>query len=120
MYDYAHVHLLGRVIENAQIVLNDEGKPSKAFLTIVCNISFKRKDELDIRTIYRKVLVLGSLAKYVKDCQSGDSEGLKGRLVHVVGMMDNELGGDRQEIILVSHADGGFLKIIDRRQNSNE
>lgn len=115
MYDFAHVHLLGRSIEDAYFSSNEEGKISKAIFTVACNIPFKRKEEIEVRTIYRKILVLGSLAKYVKDCQTDD--GLKGRLISLAGMMDNELGGDQEDVILVKHSDGGFLKIMDRRRN---
>jgi hypothetical protein len=115
MYDYAHVHLLGRAIDDAEFVNNSDNKISKATFTVACNISFKRREGVQVRTIYRKVLVLGSLAKYVQDCQEGDEDGLRGRLISLAGMMDNALSEDREDVILINYVDGGFLKIMDRR-----
>jgi single-stranded DNA-binding protein len=116
MFDYAMVHLLGRATSDAAISRAEDGRIVKAVFTIACNIPIQRNDEKITKTIYRTVMVIGSYANYVSKCQ--DEDGLKGRLINVVGIMDdekyNDNGSDKyREVTRVSPS--GFIKIMDRR-----
>lgn len=116
MFDYATVHLLGRATGDASFSRTDDGRVVKAVFTLACNVPIQRNDEKITKTIYRRIMVVGSYANYVLKCQ--DEDGLKGRLINVVGIMDdekyNEDGQDRyREVTRVSPS--GFIKIMDRR-----
>lgn len=116
MFDYATVHLLGRATGEASFVKSEDGRVIKATFTLACNVPIQRNDEKITKTIYRRIMVIGSYAHYVARCQEED--GLKGRLINVVGIMDDEKyhenGEDRyREVTRVSPS--GFIKIMDRR-----
>lgn len=116
MFDYATVHMLGRATGEAVFSKADDGRLVKAVFTIACNVPIQRNDEKITKTIYRRVMVIGAHANYVYKCQEED--GLKGRLINVVGIMDDEKysedGEDRyREVTRVSPS--GFIKIMDRR-----
>jgi len=116
MFDYATVHALGRATNDATFSRSEDGRIVKAVFTIACNIPIQRNDEKITKTIYRRVMVIGSYATYVQKCQ--DEDGIKGRLINVVGIMDDEKyyedGQDQyREVIRVSPS--GFIKIMDRR-----
>lgn len=111
MFDYAMVHILGRATSDA-VFSKADGRIVKAVFTIACNIPIQRNDEKITKTIYRTVMVIGSYANYVSKCQ--DEDGLKGRLINVVGIMDDEKYDDKyREVTRV--APSGFIKIMDRR-----
>jgi single-stranded DNA-binding protein len=116
MFDYATVHMLGRATGEAAFSRSEDGRIVKAVFTIACNVPIQRNNEKIAKTIYRTVMVIGSYANYVSKCQEED--GLKGRLISVVGIMDDEKytenGVDRyREVTRVSPS--GFIKIMDRR-----
>lgn len=116
MFDYAMVHMLGRATSEAAFSRAEDGRIVKAVFTIACNVPIQRNDEKITKTIYRTVMVIGSYANYVSKCQEED--GLKGRLINVVGIMDDERyvesGVDKyREVTRV--APSGFIKIMDRR-----
>lgn len=118
MYDYAQVQLLGRATSEATLgSLDDEGRPGKVTFTLALNIPIRRSQEIQTKTVYRRIMVLGSFASYVAKCQEED--GLKGRLVNVLGVMDDERyheGTDVcfREVIRVAPG-AGSIKIMDRR-----
>src|SRR5689334_3841074 len=116
MFDYATVHMLGRAIGDATFSTSDDGRIVKAVFVIACNVPIQRNDEKITKTIYRRIMVIGAHGSYVFKCQEED--GLKGRLINVVGIMDdekyNEDGQDKyREVTRVSPS--GFIKIMDRR-----
>jgi len=119
MYDYAQVQLLGRATADASLSnIDDDTRSSKATFTLALNIPIRRGQKIDTKTIYRRVMVLGSFATYVASCQ--ESGGLKGRLINVVGIMDDENLGDQNYREMIRVAPGaGFIKVMDRR-NSND
>ena len=118
MYDYAQVQLLGRATSDAVLSnLDDENRGGKATFTLALNIPIRRGNQTSTRTLYRRVMVLGAFANYVARCQ--DEDGLKGRLVNVLGVMDDEryYDGDDElyrEVIRVAPG-AGAIKIMDRR-----
>lgn len=116
MFDYAMVHMLGRATGDATFSRSDDGRIVKAVFTIACNIPIQRNDEKITKTIYRQIMVIGSYANYVSQCQ--DDDGLKGRLINVVGIMDDEKyteNGVDQYRQVTRVAPSGFIKIMDRR-----
>lgn len=118
MFDYATVHILGRATSDAAFLRTEDGHIIKAVFTIACNVPIQRNDEKITKTIYRRVMVIGGYANYVYRCQEEDENGLKGRLINAVGIMDDEKyhedGQDKyREITRVSPS--GFIKIMDRR-----
>jgi len=120
MFDYATVHLLGRATNDAVFSRTEDDRVNKAVFTLACNIPIQRSNEKITRTIYRRIMVVGSYANYVLRCQEED--GLKGRLINVVGIMDDERytedGEDRyREVTRVSP--NGFIKIMDRRNRND-
>ena len=119
MFDYAQVQLLGRATSDAHLSnIDDQDRTSKATFSIACNIPIRRGSEILTRTIFRRIMVLGSYANYVASCQ--DSGGLKGRLINIVGCMDDERyeDDDSREVTRVAPG-AGFIKIMDRRNQSN-
>ena len=118
MFDYANAQLLGRAVGDAHLVnIDDPDRVSKATFTLALNIPIRRGDKTETKTIFRRVMALGSFANYVASCQEGDGT-LKGRLIVVVGVMDDEKCGedDFREVIRVAPG-GGSIKIMDRRNN---
>lgn len=116
MFDYALVHLLGRATGEAVFSRGEDGRLTKAVFTLACNIPIQRNDEKITKTIYRRIMVIGSYVNYIQKCQ--DEDGLKGRLISIVGIMDDEkyYEDDRdqyREVIRVSPS--GFIKVMDRR-----
>jgi len=121
MFDYATVHMLGRATSDAVYSTAEDGRIVKAVFTIACNVPIQRNNERVTKTIYRVVMVIGPYANYVNKCQ--DEAGLKGRLINVVGIMDDEKyienGEDRyREVTRVSPS--GFIKIMDRRSRHDD
>jgi single-stranded DNA-binding protein len=113
MYDYASVQLLGRATSDATFFnLDEPDKTSRAIFTLALNLSYRRGGERTVRTIYRKVVAIGSLATYVHKCQ--EEGGLRGRLINVIGRMDDE-NQTQEQIVLVSPSVSGFVKVFDRR-----
>lgn len=115
MFDFANVTMMGRATDDAILInIDNEEKISKANLTIACNISIRKTNDIRSYTIYRKIIVLGSFANYIAKCQ--DQDGIKGRLIVLTGIMDNEFNDQAncQEIIRVSPPCGS-IKIMDRR-----
>jgi len=116
MYDYAQVQLLGRATDNAS--LHGEDKITKATFTLALNIPIRRAGQTESRTIYRRIMVLGHFANYVESCQKDG--GLKGRLINVLGVMDDERLRDEddelyyEEVTRVAPG-AGSIKIMDRR-----
>ncbi len=116
MYDYAKVILLGRATSDAQLFnIDSDDRVSKAIFTLAVNTAVKRGDRMETRTIFRRIMVLGSFANYVADCQI---DGLQGRLINIIGVMDDE-GRDGREIVKVAPGGEGFIKIMDRRTKNN-
>lgn len=124
MFDFAQVQMMGRATSDAYFYnLDNEERTSRAIFTIACNLSFSGKGrQSEVRSIFRRIVVLGSFANYLYKCQEADPEGLKGRLIILTGVMDNEINRDieldndeQQEIILVSRSSHGCIKVIDRR-----
>lgn len=119
MYDYAQVQLLGRATSDATLGnLDEEGRVGKAVFTLALNIPIKRGTQLNTKTLYRRVMVLGAFANYVAQCQ--DDGGLKGRLINVLGVMDDERylddSGVEQYREVTRVAPGaGSIKVMDRR-----
>lgn len=115
MFDYANVQLLGRATKDAELHhIDDEEHTARATFTIACNIPTKRRGVVSKTTIYRRVMVLGSFANYVADCQLNG--GLKGRLINIVGVLADERVGDDEYIEVIRVAPGaGVIKIMDRR-----
>jgi len=111
---------MGRATGDAKFYnLEDTERTSRAIFTVACNIGFKKSRDTEVRSIFRKVVVLGSFANYIARCQEED--GLKGRLINILGTMDNEINrepgvdeNEQREIILVTQSAGGFIKIMDR------
>jgi single-stranded DNA-binding protein len=118
MFDYALVQLLGRATSDATFSQTDDGRITKAVFTMACNVPIQRNDEKITKTVFRRVMVLGSYAKYVFNCQEKD--GLKGRLINVVGIMDDEkyrdetTGEDKYREVARIAPVSGFIKIMDR------
>jgi len=122
MYDYAQVQLLGRATADAEVGnLDEEGRPGKATLTLALNIPIRRGNQIQTKTLYRRIMVLGSFASYVSKCQ--EDGGLKGRLVNVLGVMDDERyydDGDECYRDIVRVAPGaGQIKVMDRRTRND-
>lgn len=123
MYDYANVQLMGRATSDAELgKIDDEGRVSKAIFTLALNIPIRRGNQTTSRTLYRRVMALGSFANYVAGCQADG--GLKGRLINVIGVMDDEhcIDEDSEEYFqdIVRTASGaGFIKIMDRRARND-
>lgn len=118
MYDYANVQLMGRSTSDAELENVDaEGRVSKAIFTLALNIPVRRGNQTTTRTLYRRVMALGSFANYVSQCQNDG--GLKGRLINVLGVMDDEHyiedGEDLYQDIVRVAPGAGFIKIMDRR-----
>lgn len=113
MFDYATVHMLGRATNDAVFTTSEDGRVVKAVFTIACNVPIQRNQERVTKTIYRTVMVIGPYANYVSKCQ--DEDGLKGRLINVVGIMDDEKYGDDQYREVTRVSPSGFIKIMDRR-----
>ena len=122
MYDYANVQLMGRATSDAEFgKVDDEGRVSKAIFTLALNIPIRRGNQTTSRTLYRRVMALGSFVNYVANCQTDG--GLKGRLINVLGVMDDEHCTEDdeeyfQDIVRVAPG-AGFIKIIDRRAQNN-
>lgn len=122
MYDYAQVQLLGRATSNAEFGSFDEDdRPGKATFTLALNIPVKRSQQIQTKTVYRRVMVLGAFAGYVQSCQEED--GLKGRLINVLGVMDDERYYDDgiesfREVTRVAPG-AGVIKIMDRRSRND-
>lgn len=120
MHDYAQVQLLGRVTTAPEFgSRNEQGKLSNAVITLALNIPIQRGGETHTKTIFRRVMTLGSFAGYVESCHNQDLQGLKGRLVVVTGVMDDEKyieDGETyyQDVIRVAPG-AGTIKIVDRR-----
>jgi len=118
MYDYAQVQLLGRATSDAMLEnVDEEGRVGKATFTLALNIPIRRGNQTNTRTLYRRVMVLGSFANYVAQCQ--EDGGLKGRLINTLGVMDDERcfeDGEEyyQDVIRVAPG-AGAIKIMDRR-----
>jgi len=120
MYDYARVQLMGRATGDAKFYnLEDADRTSRAIFTIACNIGYRKSKDIEVRSIFRKVVALGSFAHYIARCQ--DEGGLRGRLINVLGSLDNEINreagvdeSEQREIILVTQSADGFIKIMDR------
>ena len=119
MYDYARVQLMGRATGDASFYNLETDRTSRAIFTIACNIGYKKANEIEVRSIFRKVVVLGSFAHYLARCQ--DEGGLRGRLINILGTLDNEINrasgvdeNEQREIILVTPSADGFIKIMDR------
>lgn len=118
MFDYALVQLLGRATSDASFAKSDDGRITKATFTMACNIPIQRNDEKITKTVFRRIMVLGSYAKYVFNCQEED--GLKGRLINVVGVMDDERyideknGAEQYREVARIAPGGGFIKVMDR------
>lgn len=118
MFDYALVQLLGRATSDASFSKSDDGRITKAIFTMACNIPIQRNDEKVTKTVFRRVMVLGSYAKYVFNCQEED--GLKGRLINVVGVMDDERyideknGAEQYREVARIAPGSGFIKVMDR------
>jgi len=120
MYDYARVQIMGRATGDAKFYnLEDTSRTSRAIFTVACNIGYKKSNDIEVRSIFRKVVALGSFANYIFKCQEED--GLQGRLINILGTMDNEInresevdGNEQREIILVTRSADGFIKIMDR------
>ncbi len=115
MYDYAQVQLLGRATEDA--LITGEDGPSKATFTLALNLPIRRGGQLETRTVYRRVMVLGAFVNYVASCQQDG--GIKSRLINVLGVMDDErfYEDDEEqyrEVIRVAPG-AGSIKIMDRR-----
>lgn len=123
MYDYAQVQLLGRATSDATLSnIDEDGRVGKATFSLALNIPIRRGNELITKTLYRKIMVLGGFANYVAQCQQED--GLKGRLVNVLGVMDDERSSDEDGIVsyqeIVRIAPGaGSIKIMDRRNRND-
>jgi hypothetical protein len=88
MYDYAQSQLLGRATADAHFDTDRDGRVIKAVFMIALNTPVRRGNRMTSRTIYRRIMVLGSFADYVLNCQEED--GLRGRLINVIGVMDDE------------------------------
>jgi|GEM_PF-4036033 len=122
MYDYANVQLMGRATSDAELgKVDEEGRVSKAVFTLALNIPIRRGNQTTSRTLYRRVMALGSFANYVSSCQ--EDGGLKGRLINVLGVMDDEHCTDEdeeyfQDIVRVAPG-AGFIKIMDRRARND-
>lgn len=122
MYDYAQAQLLGRATSDATISYGEDGSVNKAVFSLALNIPIRRGGKVESRTLFRRVMVLGTFATYVAQCQEED--GLRSRLVNVVGTMDDErtLNEDGtaayREVIRVAPG-AGCIKIIDRRSQSD-
>lgn len=118
MYDYAQVQLLGRsTSESVLSNVDEDGRVGKATFTVALNIPIRRGNQVTTKTLYRRVMALGSFASYVANCQ--DEDGLKGRLIVLVGVMDDERYTDGSDVAyreIVRVAPGaGSIKIMDRR-----
>jgi hypothetical protein len=120
MYDYARVQLMGRATGDAKFYnLDDPDRTSRAIFTIACNIGYRKSNDIEVRSIFRKVVALGSFANYIARCQ--DEGGFRGRLINILGTLDNEINrepgvdeSEQREIILVAQSADGFIKIMDR------
>lgn len=113
MFDYANAQLLGRATDDAKF-LESEGRIIKATFTIACNIPIQKADGKTSKSIFRKIMALGGFAIYLYDCQKEDS--LKGRLINVVGVMDDERVSNDEYCPVVRVAPGaGCIKVMDRR-----
>lgn len=115
MYDYAQVQLLGRATEDA--VFSGDDKSIKATFTLALNVPIRRNGKIESKTIYRKIMVLGGFVNYVSRCQEED--GLKGRLINILGFMDDERIIEDDEVFyeeIIRIAPGaGVIKVMDRR-----
>jgi len=116
MFDYAQSQLLGRAAADAEISTDEDGRVFKAVFVLACNIPFRRGGQTETRTVFRRVMALGSFAHYVSKCQNED--GLSGRLINVIGTMDDERHGDIDREITRVAPGAGSIKIMDRRQSN--
>jgi len=122
MYDYAQVQLLGRATSDADFdSFDDEGRPSKATFTLALNIPVRRAQQLQTKTVYRRIMVLGSFASYIQTCQEDD--GLKGRLINALGVMDDERYQEDndtyfREVVRIAPG-AGVIKVMDRRSRND-
>jgi hypothetical protein len=114
---------MGRATSDAELgKVDDEGRVSKAVFTLALNIPIRRGNQTTSRTLYRRVMALGSFANYVAGCQTDG--GLKGRLINVIGVMDDEHCTDEdgeeyfQDIVRTAPG-AGFIKIMDRRARND-
>lgn len=122
MYDYANIQLLGRATSDAELGnVDEEGRVSKAVFTLALNTPVRRGNQTTTRTLYRRVMALGSFASYVAACQ--EDGGLKGRLINVIGVMDDEHyteeGEEFYRDIARAAPGAGFIKIMDRRARND-
>lgn len=115
MHDYADVHMLGRATQDATFHTHPTATlPYKATFSIACNVPVRTGGQLISRTVYRRIMVLSPFAQYLLQCQEED--GLKGRLIVLRGVMDNEISSEEHhEVIRVGQPDGS-IKVIDRRK----
>jgi len=122
MYDYAQAQLLGRATADAIISYGEDGNATKAVFSLALNIPIRRGGKIETRTLFRRVMVLGTFATYVAQCQEED--GLRARLVNVIGTMDDERISDEdgnasyREVIRVAPG-AGCIKIMDRRSQGD-
>lgn len=112
MYDYASVHLVGRATDDAILNNVDSDEYSSiAIFTLAMNLPVRKDDEVETYTIFRRILAIGPFARYIAKIQESDT--LKGRLIDVVGIMDDDFK-TKKEIVRVAPP-LGYLKIMDRR-----
>jgi single-stranded DNA-binding protein len=120
MVDFASVNIMGRATSEATLYnIDDESKVSRAIFTVACNLPVKQTEtKMETKPVYRRVVTWGRFANYIADCQKTD--GLKGRLLVVVGTMDDDVTTDvdgnkvEREVVRVGHPHGN-LTVMDRR-----
>lgn len=120
--DYANVYLLGRAVNDAKIFSGDE-KITRAIFDLATNIPVRKDGKCSSKPIFHRVVVWGYHADYVAECQETDSEGIKGRLIIIVGNIDSESYTDPEtnetvvkNIIRVGNPNGQ-ITIVDRRKH---